>query len=73
MLAEVSYDPDIMDIIPTTNNGSFNGGNMPMYWLQINIEEHLEIISQWYDVGERNVVEMPQGSIEYYIASQKKM
>lgn len=123
MLAEAGYDPDSMDIILTTNNGSFIAGNVPMYWLnwdtkhkkrvfyesadtkametyimtcqlssyiaadrmkedaiivnnpywlQINIEEHLEIISQWYDIGDRNVVETPQGSIEYYIARQKK-
>lgn len=123
MLAEAGYDPDNMDIILPTNNGSFIAGNVPMYWLnwdtkakkrvfyesadtkkmetymmtcqlssdivadkmkdeaiivnnpywlQINIEEHLEIISQWYDIGERNVVETPQGSIEYYIARQKK-
>lgn len=43
------------------------------FWLQINIEEHLDIISQWYDIGERKVVSTPQGSIEYYIARQKKM
>lgn len=123
MLAEAGYDPDSMDIILTTNNGSFIAGNVPMYWLnwdtkhkkrvfyesedtkametyimtcqlssyiaadrmkedaiivnnpywlQINIEEHIEIISQWYDIGDRNVVETPQGSIEYYIARQKK-
>lgn len=123
MLAEAGYDPDSMDIILPTNNGSFIAGNVPMYWLnwdtkekkrvfyensdtkkmetyimtcqlssevvadrmkdeaiivnnpywlQINIEEHLEIISQWYDIGERNVVETPQGSVEYYIARQKE-
>jgi len=43
------------------------------YWLQINIEEHLDIISQWYDIGEKNIVQTPQGSVEYYIARQKKM
>ena len=42
------------------------------FWLQINIDEHLEIISQWYDIGERKVVCTPQGSVEYYIARQKK-
>lgn len=42
------------------------------FWMQVDMDEEMAVTGCWYEIGAKQVVETPQGSVIYYRLTKKK-